>query len=617
MRLLGFLEPLVMHSRPFHYWRWLDHWSQMWAGLRQTNPAHEMRLITNHALAKRALAPIDRDERAKSGARFRPQELVVLEQEAIRRIFGVPNVDILVGLHRGQFSAAQVEAYAAYIVARLDGFEPDVILSLSPVPFLRAAFPRALLLSNETGAFSRAPYELTMFFDPGGMWDQSVLARCAEELFDRSPPQDEREFLAAFRDHFRPHLEGATPFAELERDLRSRYRRLALLPLQFGGEAGFDANGPFRNQGEYLFHVLEELPEGVALIAVEHPTAHWIGDIIDAETRDYLAEAYPQLTFVDFRMFENAGQLLIQHVDYVIALSTSLGLQAMFWGKPLVSVQNAYLRVFASVHGVHAIPTDAQPKSRHGVDDALAWMLTHYFVPGRLAGDGQYMEAFLERSLARSRQNDLGLGFFSRIASNEVLRDVLCPSRELPRRLEVKLHNGGFVLWSSGPGPFGSMKETTDGWHLVDFAGGNAKVSRQPLDLPLSGGAKPHEQTWAVRIERSRGVPGLTLFLQRVPDVDQLAGALGRLGFWARSATSSPLLCYFYQQFQNGEAGCGTDGRTYRLTPEWRRYVYTAEMPRSADRSRGPGHHTEIVFAIPAEEGAAMFELAEVTLGPG
>src|SRR6185503_17976253 len=164
----------------------------------------------------------------------------------------------------------------------------------------------------------------------------------------------------------------------------------------------------FRNQGEYLFHVLEELPAGVALIVVEHPTAHWIGDIIDAETRDYLAKVYPQLIFVDFRMFENAGQLLIQHVDYVIALSTSLGLQAMFWGKPLVSVHNAYLRAFASIHGVHAIPTgDAPPQSRPGVDNALAWMLTHYFVPARLATDGHFMTAFLERSLERSKKNEL------------------------------------------------------------------------------------------------------------------------------------------------------------------------------------------------------------------
>jgi len=589
----------------------------MWAGLQETNAGHEMRLATNHALAQRALAPFNQDDKATSVASFKAQELVVLEQEAIRRIFRVPNVDILVGLHRGQFSLAQVEAYAAYIVARLDGFEPDVILSLSPVPFLRSAFPNALTLSNETGAFSRAPYEMSMFFDPGGMWDQSVLARCAGELFDRPAPQDEREFLTTFRDHFRPHLERATPFAELERDLRSRYRRLALLPLQFGGEAGFDANGPFRNQGEYLFHVLEELPEGVALIAVEHPTAHWIGDVIDAETRDYLAAAYPQLTFVDFRMFDNAGQLLIQHVDYVIALSTSLGLQAMFWGKPLVSVQNGYLRAFASIHGVAGIPVDdAQVTSRPCIDNALAWMLTHYFVPARLAANGQFMQAFLERSLERSQKKELGLGFFSRIAANEGLRELLCPWRALPRRLEANVQNGGFDVWSSGPGPFGSMKETADAWHLVDFAAGDAQVSRQPCALPLPGRADAREPKWAARLERSRGARALTLFLQRVPDVDQLAGAVARLSFWARSATSSSILCYFYQQFQSGNAGRGTDGRTYRLTPEWRPYVYTVEVPRSPDRTRGPNHHTEIVFAIPAEEAAAMFELADVMLGP-
>src|SRR6185503_16114812 len=105
------------------------------------------------------------------------------------------------------------------------------------------------------------------------------------------------------------------------------------------------------------------------------------------------------------------------------------------------------LRAFASIDGVHAIPTgDAPPQSRPGVDNALAWMLTHYFVPARLAADGHFMKVFLERSLERSRKNELGLGFFSRIASNEDLRALLCPSRELPRRLEANVHNGTFAL---------------------------------------------------------------------------------------------------------------------------------------------------------------------------
>ena len=139
--------------------------------------------------------------------------------------------------------------------------------------------------------------------------------------------------------------------------MRKRHRRLCLLPLQFAGEPGFELNSPFRNQGEYLFHVLERLPADLGLLVIEHPTAHWIGDIIDDETREYVRGQYPQVTFVDWQRVESAGQYLIHHVDYVIGVSSSLGLQALLvetvgccWVEPPATVRyfrrrGAYRRI--------------------------------------------------------------------------------------------------------------------------------------------------------------------------------------------------------------------------------------------------------------------------------
>ena len=61
MRVLFHVEPLVMHSRPFHYWAWLDRVASMGRLLRTRG--WECRWAMNYALGSRAVAPFDPDER--------------------------------------------------------------------------------------------------------------------------------------------------------------------------------------------------------------------------------------------------------------------------------------------------------------------------------------------------------------------------------------------------------------------------------------------------------------------------------------------------------------------------------------------------------------------------
>ncbi len=378
MNVLFFVEPLVMHARPFHYWAWLGFFADMARAVGEAGGG--FRVVVNDALAGRATAPRDRGTHARRGQGLAPDDVIVLAQEPIRALFDAPNVAIVTGLHRGSFAPAQVEAYGALVRRAASGFEPDVVMSLTPADQLRAAFPAALHLSAETAAYSRPPYPMCLFFDPGGLWDRSVPAARAAELLAREPSGAERALLAEFRRRFAAYFAATTPFAALERELRSRHGRLGLLPLQFGGEPGFDANGPFRNQGEYLFHVMETLPEDVGLVVVEHPTARWIGDFVDEETREYLAERHPRVTLVDFRAAESAGQYLVHHADFVVSLSSSLAFQALFFERPLFAVGRSHLVPFAAAVGLDGSPA-ALPAADPRIDRALAWLLTRYFVP--------------------------------------------------------------------------------------------------------------------------------------------------------------------------------------------------------------------------------------------
>jgi hypothetical protein len=599
MHILFFLEPLVMHSRPFHYWAWLGIYADMLKPLLAAG--HEVRLIANQALAERAVATFDRGGATQKGHGI-PAELVIgLPQTAVRQFFERPNVDIIGSLHRREDGPA-ILAYGAWLRELLGDFRPDVMLALLPAPQLTAAFPEALLLHTETAAYSRAPFPFSMFFDPAGFWDRSLLARVAAEAEKLDVAPAEVELLRTFRRRFGAYFARTSPFHQLEAELRAEYARLAFLPLQFGGEPGFDLNASFRNQGEYLLHVVEQLPEGTALLVVEHPTAHWVGDTIDQETRSYLAEFHAEVRFLDFRTVESAGQYLVHHADYVIAVSTSLALQALFFGRPVVSVGHSHLAALAQVRGIENVPrSGALPAPALELERVLAWLLTRYFVPVETTREAAWLSDFFERSLERARRGEVGARFFDAVFTPEQESRLFAGLEAF--RLRAELQNGDLTQWSAGPGPFAIGAGAPDGFHVVDLGGGVGYLSRS------SDGAGP-----AIRLERTAAGRGPTLLLQRIPDLAQSAGTLARLCFRARSTPAADLGVYFYLQPADGESGFGTSLQRFRLTPKWQDFSCGVALPALGERQPGPGNHLELVFALGRDAGATTLELSSLLL---
>lgn len=598
MRVLFFLEPLVLVSRPFHYWAWLGFYADMLKPLLAAG--HEVRLITNQALAERASATSGRGGPTQKGHAIPAEVVVALSQSDIRQFFDRPNVDIIAALYRREEEAA-IAAYGGLLRERLGDFVPDVMLAILPASQLEAAFPQALLLYTETAAYSRAPFPFCLSFDPAGVWERSLLAGFGAEPRQFEPGPAEHELLATFRRRFGAYFAQTSPFHALEAELRAGYARLAFLPLQFGGAPGFDLNASFRNQGELLLHVIEHLPEDTALVVVEHPTAHWVGDIIDQETRDYLAEAHPHVRVLDFRTASSAGQYLVHHVDYVIAVSTSLALQALFFGRPVVAVGHSQIAAVAQVRGVENIPrTGSLPAPPPELESVLAWLVARFFVPAQLTRDPAWLVGFFERSLQRAR-GELGPGFLDPVYPPE--RSSLLFAGLDGLRLRARLHNGDFTSWSAGPGPFAIGAGTPDGFHVVDLGGSVGTLARSQ-----DGSAS------ALRLERSAAGKGPTLLLQRIPDLTQSAGTIARLRFRARATPAVDLGAYFYFQLADGDSGFGTPLRRFRLSESWQEFSYIVALPPLGERKPGAGNHLEVVFALGREAGVATLDLSSVVL---
>ncbi len=596
----------MVHGRPLHYWSGLGRFAAMYHGLSRLGV--EGRFLTNEALALSATARHESGlPPTRQGHEVPAEAVVALRQMQITPLFGVPSAAVLEGLHRGTLPREQTEAYAALARDALGGFVPDVVLTLTPADHLRAAFPDALLLHAESAAYSRFPFPYCWFFDPRGFWDRSVPAHCARALRDRELTPNERALLARFRRRFRAYFAAMSPFGELERALRSRFRRIGFLPLQFAGEPGFDANAPFRSQGELLLHVVERLPEDVALIVTEHSTAHWLGDVIDPDTRAFLERKYPNVALVDFRSIEGAGQYVLHHADFVVSVSSSLGLQALLFEKPLVAIGTSHLAALATAPDLgHALRANGVP-STEALDRVLGWLVARYFVPERLTLDPAWLAESLTHAVHAFRAGASPLELVPEIAPADRLEALLFERLDelATTRLDASLRNGDFTSWSRGPGPFGLGEQGPDGWELCDFSGGSARVRQSSAAGAL-----------AARVRRTRAGGGPTLLLQRIPDVARTAGAPVRLRFRARSARSATLLSYLYLQVHDGGPNPGTAARAHALDATWREYQHVARVPSLAGRAPGPGNHTEVVFALPPEAGATELEITDVSLEP-
>lgn len=616
MRVLFHVEPLVMHGRPLHYWAWLARCVRMARALE--GRGHACRFLLNEALAERALAPLDASLAGgpQAGHALPAETVVSVRQDDVRSHFDVPNIEILRGFHRGTWPEAVVAACGATLRAKLGGFEPGVIVTFTPAAHLAAANPGALVLHAENGMFSRAPFPPTQYFDPAGLYANSVPAVCAAELKARRPSAVERARLDVMRAEYRAWLLAASPFHALERRMRARFRRLALLPLQFGGEAGFDLNGPFRNQGELLLHVLERLPDGIGLVVTEHPTAHWLGEGVDEETRRWIGRRWPQVTWVEPAAMAHGSQALMLHVDDVAGLSSSLALQAMFWKKPLYVLGHGLPLPYASAVGVEHLDASRPLGDETDHDGALAWMLNHYFVPESLClDDAAWVEGFLERSLARHAAGLRGLAFFDAVADAGTLATAYSPPpppAAAPRVPEGLLRDGAFAAWDEVAAPGASVVPSH--WDFLAEDDGSARLTAGDA----AGGPRPGGEP-APRpaiLERDGGGESPALLLQRIPGIDRLAGTRAAVGFFARGTPGTSVAVYLYQQPDaEGLPAQGTAPQVFALDATWRRYEYVADVPVVDVAACGPGHHTELVFLVPFATVAQRAEITDVTLG--
>lgn len=292
-----------------------------------------------------------------------------------------------------------LQALTEEVAHRTHDFEPDIIISFAiQIDFLAALWPKALRLHVESGPFSRNPYPFSLFFDHLGMYGRSIIGQAGQRLRTHPATDDARGLVSAFRTRNAFALDAVDPFRNM--DLRRKFDRLVLLPLQVSNYYSFHQQSHYRTQFEYLLDVLSATPPNVGVIVTEYVEwGHVLMSQGSGENIGYLQRNFPNLIFLDqFRAYSSPSQFLAPRVDGVWSVSSNVGYQALLYDRILGSPATSHLAGIA-----HATTFDSffREIGSAPVNNAaaLAWLLEHYFVPEALLSDGRWLRDYLTRRI--------------------------------------------------------------------------------------------------------------------------------------------------------------------------------------------------------------------------
>ena len=343
----------------------------------------------------------------------------------IRELGQLPTALDQTAYHADDVEHPALRVVAEVAVRDVDGFEPDIVIGFAgQANYLAKLWPTALRLHVEQGQFGGDPCPFCMYFDHIGTHGQSAIGRIGGLKLPYAVTSDGRALVSAFRSQMAAAFDSIDPFRS--HDLRRRFERLCLLPLQVSNEFSFDGPVRYRTQFEYLYDVLANAPKDVGVIVTEHPSGEPVfrrsgpGSNVAA-----LRKAFPNMIFLDeFREYRSPSQFLVSRVDGVWSVSSSVGYQALLFNRLLGSPSSTELSNVADATTFEDFFDQLGYGKSADADNFVAWLLERYLVPATLLSDGRWLHDYLQRRLKAARSGNDIIAAFVPIADADRLLDA-------------------------------------------------------------------------------------------------------------------------------------------------------------------------------------------------
>jgi hypothetical protein len=330
--------------------------------------------------------------------------------------------------------AEQVADQLEQVADRLKGFVPDIIIGFGgDANCLAKLWPKALRLHVDCGPYSRRPFPKSFFFDHLGMHAMSIMGRAGRRLLANPISPDGQALVGAFRSVMAAELKTNDPFRDHE--FRGQFRHLCLLPLQVSQQFSFDGKVAYRSQFEFLHDFLCAAPPDVGVIITEHPhAAPVLKRAGPYRNMEYLSQKFPNMIFLDeFRLCSTSSQFLVPKVDGVWSVSSSVGYQALLFGRALGSPTKAPLASVADVATFAAFFDRLGHNDGYRADGLIAWQLERYLVPETFLIDGHWLCDYLGRRLNMARSAADPIDAFVPIGETELLKNAWAKEARKPK----------------------------------------------------------------------------------------------------------------------------------------------------------------------------------------
>lgn len=266
----------------------------------------------------------------------------------------------------------------------LQGYNPDIVISQAPQPWLRILLPNSLHLHTDNGIFSRPPFPEMRFYDPLGFVDHSLLSRYSDEVKSFVPTDHERHALANIRNAFKAKLSSLEWMPLILDNLRARYSKILLLPLQTPllYQHTTQTNN-YTSEYDICLNLGSNTSKDVCILALGRTDIRSLSQSEEADLR----KRFPGMLFhsdlseysPSFANTANQSQFLLPFVDGLYSNSSSLNMQALFWNIPVICDPASFWVPFSEGSNIQeALEKNTFLQRSETWDNMAAWLLFRY-----------------------------------------------------------------------------------------------------------------------------------------------------------------------------------------------------------------------------------------------
>lgn len=233
---------------------------------------------------------------------------------------------------------------AQKIKQAVNKYQPDIVINYesSSQNLIKLLFDKSKVVNMMFGPFSRIPFPSTTFLDKTGIYKNSSINGIIKA---RKLTQEELNCLRKIRRKTVISISENCFYKDLIYGLRKKYQKIILIACQIDNYFAFKACSDFSSSIEIIENTLKLIPSNYGVIVTSH------GEFEQQYTENQIFEIqkkYPNCEFINTNI-PYISQWIIPYVDCLVTVSSSLGFQAILWGKVLILAGKSHLNPLA--HG--------------------------------------------------------------------------------------------------------------------------------------------------------------------------------------------------------------------------------------------------------------------------